>query len=108
MDSNGASSGGVGPGSAGGTAIASSPGGPNQFAWGAPPLGANDQLRTSNSGNNPQQGPPMDIQQILQQQQVQLQIITSKCLKGCDLNLKRLLNRNNIKDKFIYNCRTNN
>ena len=69
MDSNGASSGGVGPGSAGGTAIASSPGGPNQFAWGAPPLGANDQLR-SNSGNNPQAGPPMDIQQILQQQQV--------------------------------------
>ena len=70
MESNGASSGGVGPGSAGGTAIASSPGGPNQFAWGAPPLGANDQLRTSNSGNNPQAGAPMDIQQILQQQQV--------------------------------------
>lgn len=87
MDSNGASSGGVGPGSAGGTAIASSPGGPNQFAWGAPPLGANDQLRTSNSGNNPQQGPPMDIQQILQQQQVQLQIITSKMFKRF-LNLK--------------------
>ena len=73
MDGNGASAGGVGPGSAGGgAAIAASPGGPNHFAWGAPPLGGgatNDQLRT-NSGNNPAAGPPMDIQQILQQQQV--------------------------------------
>ena len=67
MDSNGASAGGVGPGSAGGsTAIAASQGGPNHFAWGAPP--ANDQLRTNSSGNAA--GPPMDIQQILQQQQV--------------------------------------
>ena len=72
MDSNGASAGGVGPGSAGGgTAIAASPGGPNHFAWGAPPLGGgagSDQLRTNSSGNAT--GPPMDIQQILQQQQV--------------------------------------
>lgn len=74
MDGNGASAGGVGPGSAGGgAAIAASPGGPNHFAWGAPHLGGgtpNDQLRTNNSGNNPAAGQPMDIQQILQQQQV--------------------------------------
>ena len=86
MESNGASSGGVGPGSAGGTAIASSPGGPNQFAWGAPPLGANDQLRTSNSGNNPQAGAPMDIQQILQQQQVTFATVTF-CLNSLMLKM---------------------
>jgi len=79
MDSNGASAGGVGPGSAGGsTAIAASQGGPNHFAWGAPP--ANDQLRTNSSGNAA--GPPMDIQQILQQQQNQQLMMAAAAAAG--------------------------
>ena len=66
MEGNGTSAGGVGHGSAGGgTAIAASPGGPNHFAWGAPPLGGGT-ARDNSSGSNPAAGPPMDIQQILQ------------------------------------------
>ena len=73
MDGNGASAAGVGPNSSGGgSTIAASPGGPN-FNWGASHIGGGtggDQLRANGSGSNPAAAPPMDIQQILQQQQV--------------------------------------
>ena len=58
MDSNGASVAGGGPGASACSAITASPGGHTQLTW-----GAHDIPRTNGSGN------PMDIQQILQQQQ---------------------------------------
>ena len=70
MESN--SVGGVGSGGSS-TAMAASAGGPNPLSWGAPQFGgggSNDLPRANGSNNNPATGPPMDIQQILQQQQV--------------------------------------
>ena len=67
MDSNGASVAGAGPGSSGCSAITASPGGHTQLTW-----GTHDIPRTNGSGN------PMDIQQILQQQQQVLLIIPLK------------------------------
>ena len=71
MENN--SAGGVGNGSGGSTTAMTASAGPNQLSWAAPQFGgggSNELPRANGSNNNPATGPPMDIQQILQQQQV--------------------------------------